>query len=146
MKPLCLSLITQVGTKVIGIGSRRTLIRRFFSTSLPPSSSSSATTCSLAKQYKVVFMGGDSFSLPSLIELTNLLTPENVSVVVSSENNVVGKYAKKRLRNGQIYLWDDFKTVEFGNKLAAEGHSFDFGVVASFGYLIPARVINRFPL
>jgi len=97
--------------------------------------------------YKAVFIGSDHFSLPSLIALTRLLTPENVSVVVSHENNVIGKYAKGCKL--EMFHWKDFKTVEFNDEIARRrdaGSGFDFGVVASFGYLIPARVIDRFPL
>lgn len=92
-------------------------------------------------EYRAIFIGSDNFSLPSLIALTKLLKPENVSVVVSSENNIVGKWAKKN--KSKIFLWNDFKTVDFEKKNL---FNYDIGVVASFGYLIPSRIINRFPL
>ncbi len=92
-------------------------------------------------EYRAIFIGSDHFSLPSLIALTKLLKPENVSVVVSSENNIVGKWAKKN--KTKIFLWNDFETVDFAKKNV---FNYDIGVVASFGYLIPSRIINRFPL
>lgn len=108
--------------------------------------SSRAYSDSDATKYKVVFIGSDTFSVPTLVELVKFLGPENVSVVVSSDKNVVSKFAKKY--KNKIYLWNDFKSGEFDAKVRSEEEAFhfDFGVVASFGYLIPARVINRFPL
>ncbi|CAL8114328.1 unnamed protein product [Orchesella dallaii] len=136
--------LVKVLTKRFGHGHFTSFGRRITNPKSLFANYSTRTSSSIPHQYKIVFIGNDSFSLSSLIELTKLLSPENVSVVVASENNIVGKYAKKH--NNKIYLWNDFKTPEFGDKLSVEGYSFDFGVVASFGYLIPARVINRFPL
>lgn len=88
---------------------------------------------------KVIFMGNDNFALPSLQVLTDHYGASNVSVVLSNQSNLVGKFAARR--GLQTYLWDQFKTKEFQLPVQPQ-----LGVVASFGHLIPLRVIKRFPL
>jgi hypothetical protein len=95
--------------------------------------------------YRAVFLGSDHFSLASLIALTDLLPQGNVSVVVSNESNVIGKWARRN--SLEMFLWKDFKSKEFQYPADTGGdRKYDFGVVASFGFLIPSAVIQRFPM
>ena len=84
---------------------------------------------------RVVFLGSDSFSVCSLDVLLKLYPLENITVIVSNEKNIIGKYSiKNQLR---IMAWEEFKsTTSTGNT------KFDIGVVASFGYLIPKYIIE----
>lgn len=84
----------------------------------------------------VVFLGNDSFSVPSLKILIQLYSHENITVVVSHEKNIVGKFSNKNML--KVILWEDFKLTTKNQTLR-----FDLGVVASFGYLIPKYVIQN---
>lgn len=86
--------------------------------------------------YSITFFGGDSFSIPSLERLLHLSSKGSLSLVVSNVNNVVGKFAKKN--EVKCIVWEEYKDKDEGGG--------DLGVVASFGFLIPKRVIDRFRL
>lgn len=98
---------------------------------------------SVDANFRVIFIGSDEFSLPSLVAVEKAFEKQQVTVVVSSYKNSVGKFA--RINEFKTVLWEDLK--EDAKKLELLGQWFgDVGIVASFGALIPARVINRFRL
>ncbi|XP_011497316.1 PREDICTED: methionyl-tRNA formyltransferase, mitochondrial [Ceratosolen solmsi marchali] len=88
--------------------------------------------------WKVLFFGNDAFSLENINAL-NIAYRERgllqcLEVVSSNKETPVAKYAKKY--NIKLHSWpSDIKEKVF-----------DIGVVASFGYLIPSRIIKLFPL
>nr|CAG4649612.1 EOG090X0BM2 [Scapholeberis mucronata] len=95
-------------------------------------------------KWKVMFFGTDGFALKSLEELHNAMLKGRVvselSVVVPAPKPhpcMVAKYAIKH--NLPISVWP------LPKELPSQG-SWDVGVVASFGHLIPSRVIGAFPL
>ena len=85
--------------------------------------------------FRAVFLGNSKFSVPSLHVLLELLDSSRcLTVVVSSRENLVGQLASSK--NLNVILWEDFKSQGWTDV-------YDIGVVASFGYLIPKRVIQR---
>nr|CAG4651257.1 EOG090X0BM2 [Simocephalus serrulatus] len=96
------------------------------------------------KKWKIMFFGTDGFALRSLEELhkamqAGMLVSE-LSVVVPAPKPhpcLVAKYAMQH--NLPISIWPLPKDPVTSN-------CWDVGVVASFGHLIPQRVINIFPL
>ena len=84
---------------------------------------------------RLILLGNDNFSLQSLKAILELINSSDcVQVVVSNEKNVVGKYSVALQLNRII--WDEFKSL--GNQ-----DQFHLGVVASFGHLIPKRIIEK---
>jgi len=104
----------------------------------------------VSDNYRILFLGSDDFSIKSLDAVTNVFKPPaaKICVVVSNENNLLGKHVKK-LNNTQeessamtLCLWDSFKAHVL-QKPVGNSFEFDLGVVASFGHLIPSKVINQ---
>nr|CAG4640300.1 EOG090X0BM2 [Daphnia pulex] len=90
-----------------------------------------------------MFFGTDGFALKSLEELHRAMQDgsmvSELSVVVPTPKPhpcLVAKYAKQH--NLPISVWPLPKEKQ--------NDCCDFGVVASFGHLIPSRIINGFPL
>ena len=94
----------------------------------------------------VLFYGSDEFSLETLKLLTkdyNLKGSTNygdnykddrlitrLDVVISSDQNVIARYAKHNRISGHRFPYDVPRDV------------YDIGIVSSFGHLIPGRAIN----
>jgi len=102
--------------------------------------------CSDSKKWNVVFFGTDTFALKSLQHLHRAMeggkAVNRLSVVVPTPKPInrsspVGKYAKAN--NIPLDMWPLSKEFPDGEE------NLELGVVASFGHLIPQRIIKAFP-
>ncbi|GLG93019.1 Uncharacterized protein GBIM_00527 [Gryllus bimaculatus] len=90
--------------------------------------------------WKVLFFGTDDFSVISLKKLTeekecgNLIKQLEVVTSIKPKANVVQKYAEKKML--KVHNWPP----------VVANAEFDFGIVVSFGHLIPKTIISMFPL
>ncbi len=91
--------------------------------------------------FRVLFLGSDSFAIASLEAVLSHFPPSSVTVVVSNEKNLVGRFARRK--DLRLLLWDAFKGSAGDGRTAGTQAEFNLGVVASFGYLIPERVIRK---
>ncbi|XP_070503323.1 methionyl-tRNA formyltransferase, mitochondrial [Chironomus tepperi] len=90
---------------------------------------------------KVLFFGTDNFSLPTLKILSRNNNSELISrlEVVTSLKSIKNPVKQYALENQlKVHNWEDVKK---DHRIC---HSFDFGLVVSFGHLIPEYVINSF--
>ncbi|XP_015116239.1 methionyl-tRNA formyltransferase, mitochondrial [Diachasma alloeum] len=91
-------------------------------------------------RWKVLFFGTDEFGLESLKRLdreyrsNRLLARLEAVIAYKGEENAVIKYAKDH--GIKVHHWPIQNHLD----------DFDIGLVASFGHLIPSRVIKSFPL
>lgn len=103
---------------------------------------------------KVVFFGSDFFSVRILRALKNLVAENitDISVVTSSKTNR-SKDSQVNIINQDVidichelkinyHIWSQISIDDEYLKLLKD---FDVGVLASFGHLIPAKLINLFP-
>ena len=107
-------------------------VRRTFSTST-------------SQPLNVAFFGSDVFSMHILEHLHRLLTSQtsrigNLEVVatVSSVNTIVRTAEKLQLKT---HIWSKIDPL-----ISASSRPFDIGILASFGQLLPRKLIESFPL
>ncbi|XP_022919494.1 methionyl-tRNA formyltransferase, mitochondrial [Onthophagus taurus] len=90
--------------------------------------------------YKVLFFGTDQFSLESLkaltIECRKKVIIDRLEVVTTFKSKPNKIYSFSAQENIILHQWP----------LTNEINGFDLGLVVSFGYLIPEKIINSFPL
>jgi methionyl-tRNA formyltransferase len=106
---------------------------------------------------RVVFLGTDLLSKHILTSLNSLLVQNKIAdlCVITSlqqnnkDNNSILNNKNKIIElcnqhNMKYYLWSDIKSNR--QKYYDLFKTFDVGVVASFGHLIPSHFIQLFPL
>ncbi|ELU13226.1 hypothetical protein CAPTEDRAFT_167871 [Capitella teleta] len=94
-------------------------------------------TQSKSQPWKILFLGTDDFSLPHLQAVHNRYERFDVTYILIIEaltfSCAVGKYAMQAGIQGHVWPY------------VPQPGAFDVGVVASFGHLLPAELINAFP-
>lgn len=111
---------------------------KFLSESVRYCTSISSRKLELKPPWNILFFGSDDFSLASLKNLfreyqkQSLIT--KLEIVTSNSQNAVRLYAKEK--HLPIHNWPLTQTVS----------DFHVGLVVSFGYLIPEKIINVFPM
>ncbi|XP_065060873.1 methionyl-tRNA formyltransferase, mitochondrial-like [Rhopilema esculentum] len=114
---------------------------------------STYTTCNGCQGLRILYFGSDAFSLGPLQHIVARLRKKSLGkslieeiCVVVSEAPLLAKEKKKQISNDFIdYVQKERLLVHYWNRdPKKELINFDFGVVASFGHLIPKKVIQSF--
>lgn len=103
---------------------------------------------------KVTFFGSDLFSLETLKKLNNLYKQSYIyklNVVTSADSKINNKNKVIEFcdrQNIEFHYWNDIKIKQDCGKFTYENllSEFNLGLVASFGHIIPSRLINIFKL
>ena len=102
--------------------------------------------CSSPKHWNILFFGSDHFSLPALKALHNT-TSISLSVVAPPDKTTYSKtYSPTKqyaIENG-INLFQPEQLSDWSVPTTQSGEAYHVGIVSSYGYFIPERVINSF--
>jgi methionyl-tRNA formyltransferase len=107
--------------------------------------SKSCYSTSVIKPLNVAFFGSDLFSMHILEHLYRLFTSDKsrikhleVVTTVSTSNTIIRSAEKLQLTT---HIWPNTDSL-----ISKSSTQFDLGILASFGQLLPKRLIESFPL